>query len=155
MINYREIPSFEDIGIGTCSCDQEQGDEQACSDQNEGKQDKDAETVAYDAEVSPDPEVLLQDQPHLGFLQEDLGEVLDSLYLEVANETVEHAHEEIDRGSVQPRDQLQSAGNCVAYVNVTIVRDRVATSDVPPQLVGCLQKKARKDEEGPEHQRTL
>lgn len=155
MINYREIPCFEDVDMGAGSCGQEQGNEQTRSDQNQGQQYKNPEPVAYDPEVSPDPEVLLQDRPHIGLLQEGLGEVLDSEYLEVADEAVEHAHEEVDRGPVQPGDQLQGARDRVAEVDVAIVGDGGAPGDVPPQLVGCLEEEAGEDEAGPENHRTL
>lgn len=106
--------------------------------------------MAYDPESPPEPEMLLQDRHHLGFLLEDMRKVLQSEDVQVANQPVEDAHEDENRGPVEPRKQLQRTEDRVAHVEIPIVRNVGGSVDEPPELVCRLDSKTRENEPSPQ-----
>lgn len=74
--------------------------------------------MAYDAQVSPDSEVLFEDGFDIRVDLEHLCKVLEAEYLEAADEAKQNADEEEHHGSIEPRAQLQYAGHCVAHDDI-------------------------------------
>ena len=71
--------------------------------------------MAYDAQVSPDSEVLFEDGFDIRIDLEELCKVLEAEDLEAADEAKQKTDEEEHHGSIEPRAQLQCTGDCVAH----------------------------------------
>lgn len=50
--------------------------------------------MAYDAKMSSDPQVLLQDGFHIGFCLENLSKVFHSKNMKITDQTEENTHQE-------------------------------------------------------------
>lgn len=77
--------------------------------------------MAYRPKIPSDGEVFAEDRTHVRFFLENLSELFESQYLEVAEDLEEKADEEDYRSPVEPRDKLQSAQNNVAHVEVAVM----------------------------------
>ena len=111
--------------------------------------------MAYDSKVPPNPEMLREYRRHIWVNLEHQREVVQSQYLEKANQTEENAHKEKDSCSVEPRTDLHYASNSVAQVNIAQEGNLGGPWAIPPYLVSALSQKTGDNEDGQDFQWSL